>query len=61
MKIIFYPPVNRNKLNFVALLVFVSTTASFIAKISYSENVFKRDAILAPKQYYTVDIQGYSE
>ena len=32
MKIIFYPPVNTNKLTFVALLVFVCTTASFIAK-----------------------------
>ena len=48
MKIIFYLPMNTDKPNFVALLVFVCTTASFIAQISSSENVSKEDAILAP-------------
>ena len=48
MKIIFYLPVNTDKPNFVALLVFACTTASFIAQISFFENVSKRDAILAP-------------
>ena len=32
----------------VAFLVFVCITATFIAQISSSENVSKRDAILAP-------------
>ena len=45
-KIIFYLPVNTNKPKFVAFLVFVCTTTSFIAQMSSSENVFKRDAIL---------------
>ena len=48
MKIIFYVPVNNNKPEFVAFLVFVCMTASFIAQISSFENVSKRDAILAP-------------
>ena len=47
MKIIFYLPVNTNKQQFVAFLVFVCTTASFIAQISSSGNVLKRDATLA--------------
>ena len=47
-KIIFYLPVNNHKPKFdVAFLVFVCTTASFIAQISSSENVFKRDVTLA--------------
>ena len=48
MKIIFYLPVNNDKPKFVGFLVFVCTTASFIAQISSSENVSKRDAIFAP-------------
>ena len=60
MKVIFYLPVNTDKPKFVAFLVFVCTTASFIAQISSFENVSKRDAILAPvaKQWiakHTVD------
>ena len=47
MKIIFYLPVNTNKAKFVAFLVFVCATALFIAQTSSSENVLKRDAILA--------------
>ena len=50
MKIIFYLQVNTVKTKLVALinfLVFVCTTASFIAEISSSENASKRDAILA--------------
>ena len=61
MKIIFYLPVNTDKPKFVAFLVFVCTTASFIAQISSSENVSKRDAIFAPvaKQWITKDIPSY--
>ena len=61
MKIIFYLPVNNNKPNFVAFLVFVCMTASFIAQISSFENVSKRDAILAPvaKQWIAKDIPSY--
>ena len=61
MKIIFYPPVNTDKPKVVAFLVFVCTTASFIAQISSSENVMKRDAILAPvaKQWIAKDIPSY--
>ena len=47
MKIIFYLPVNTDKPNFVAILVFVCTTASFIAQILSFENVSKRDAVFA--------------
>ena len=46
-----YPPLPTSKhrqANFVAFLIFVCTTASFSAQISSSENVLKRDAILAP-------------
>ena len=58
MKIIFYLPVNTYKPKMVALLVFVYTTASFIAQISSSKNVLKRDAIFAPvaKQWIAKDI-----
>ena len=59
VKIIFYlSSVNTDKPKFVAFLVFVCTTASFIAQISSSENVSKRDAILAPvaKQWIAKDI-----
>ena len=61
MKIIFYLPVNTEKPKLVAFLVFVCTTASFIAQISSSENVSKRDAILAPvaKQSMAKDIPSY--
>ena len=38
---------HRDKLTLVAFLVFVCTTASFIPQISSSENLSKRDAILA--------------
>ena len=41
MKIIFYLPVNTNKPKFVAFLVCVCTTASFVAQMLYSENVSK--------------------
>ena len=41
-------PVDTDEAKLVAFLVFVCTTASFIAQISSSENVSKRDAILAP-------------
>ena len=39
MTIIFYLPVNTDKPKFVAVLVFVGTTTSVIAKISSFENV----------------------
>ena len=57
----FPPPVNTNKPKFVAFLVFVCTTTSFIAQISSSENVSERDAILAPiaKQWISNDIPSY--
>ena len=63
MKTIFYLPVTTNKPKFVAFLVFVCSTASFIAQISSSENVLKRDAILAPvaKQWIAKDILNYRE
>ena len=47
MKIIVYLAGNIDKPKFVAVSIFVGTTASFVAKISPSENVSKRDAILA--------------
>ena len=61
MKIIFYLPVNTDKPKVVAFLVFVWMTASFIAQISSSENVSKRDAILAlvAKQWIAKDIPRY--
>ena len=61
MKIIFYLPVNTNKPKIVTFLVFVCTTASFIAQISSSENALKWDAILAlvAKQWIAKDIPSY--
>ena len=61
MKIIFYLAVNTDKPKVVAFLVFDCTTASFIAQISSSENVLKRDAILVPvaKQWIAKDIPSY--
>ena len=49
---------NTDKPKFFAFLVFVYTTASFIAQISSSENVSKQDAILAAvaKQWIAEDI-----
>ena len=63
MKIIFFLPVNTGKPKFVAFLVFVCTTALFIAQISYSENFSKRDAILASvaKQWIAKDIPSYGK
>ena len=40
----FYRPVNASKPNFVSLLVFVGTAASFAAKISSFETVAKRES-----------------
>ena len=48
MEIIFHLAVNTDKPKVVTFLIFVCTTPSFIAQISSSENVLKRDAILAP-------------
>ena len=48
MKIIFYLPVNTDKPKFVTFLAFACTISSFIAQILSTENVLKRDAILAP-------------
>ena len=61
METIFYLPMNSEKPKFVALLVFICTTASFIAQISSSENVSKQDAILAPvaKRWIAEDIPSY--
>ena len=51
---------NTDKLKFVAFLVFVCTTASFIAQISSTENISKSDAILVPVAK-KVNSKGYSE
>ena len=53
--------VNTDRPEFVTLLVFVCTTASFIAQISSSENFSKWDAILASvaKQWMAKDIPSY--
>ena len=61
MKIIFFLSVNTDKPKFVTFLVFACTTASFIAQILSTENVLKRDAILAPvaKQWIAKDIPSY--
>ena len=60
MKIIFYLPVNIYKPKFVAFVVFLCTTASFIAQISSTEIVLKRDAILAPvAKQWLANMQGY--
>ena len=58
MTIISYLPVNTDKPKFIAFLVFVCTTASFIAQISPFENVSKQDTILAPveKRWIAKDI-----
>ena len=60
-KIIFYLPVNTDKLKCVAFLVFVCMTASFIVQISSSENLSKQDTILASvaKQWIAKDILSY--
>ena len=52
---------NTDKPKFVAFVVFVCSTASFIAQISSTENISKRDAILAPvaKQWIAKDIPSY--
>ena len=52
---------NTEKPKFVAFLVFVCTTASFIAQISSSKNVLKRHAILprVAKQWIAKDIRSY--
>ena len=55
MKYISYLPVNTDQPKKVAFLVFVCTTASLIAQISY-ENASRRDAILAS---VAKDIPGY--
>ena len=47
-KFFFYRPVNTNKPNFVSLLVFVGTAASFTAKISSFKTVAKQEATLNP-------------
>ena len=61
MEIIFHLPANTDKPKVVSFLVFVCTTPSFIVQISSSENVLKRDAILAPvaKQWIAKDILSY--
>ena len=61
MTIIFFLPVNTNKPKFVAFLVFVGTTASFIAQMWSFEDVLKQGAILAPvaKQWIAEDILSY--
>ena len=48
MNIIFYLTSDHREAKFLAFLVFVCTTASFIVQISSSGNVSKRHAILAP-------------
>ena len=62
MKTILYLPVNTDKPKFVGFLVFVCTTAFwFTVQISSSENVSKRDTILAPiaEQWIAKDILSY--
>ena len=58
MKIIFYLLENISKPKFITFFVFVCTSDSFIAQISRSENVLKRDAILVvvAKQLMAKDI-----
>ena len=58
MKIIFYLPVNTDKPKVVAFLVFICTTASFIAQNSSFENASEQYAILASvaKQWIAKDI-----
>ena len=56
MKIIYYLPLNTD-----AMLVAFSGISSFIAQIPSSQNVLKRDAILAlvAKQWIAKDIPSY--
>ena len=61
MEIIFHVPVNTDKPKAVALVVFVRTTASFIAQISSSENVSARARRHLGSGLKTVNSQGYSE
>ena len=49
MTIICYLPVSSDKPKFIAFFVFVCTTASFIAQISFFENASTRDTILKEK------------
>ena len=56
----FYLPVNTDKPKFVAFMVIACTTVSFMTQISSSENVSKRDGIMAPVAKY-VNSQGYSK
>lgn len=54
-KIISYPSVNTDKLNFVAFLLSIGTTALFAAKESSSETFTRRDAIDSrPKTLFLV-------
>ena len=57
IKIIFHLPVGTDK--FVAFLLFVCTTTSFIAQISSSENLETRGHLGSGRK--TVNSQGYSE
>ena len=61
MKIILYVPVNTDKPKAVAFVVFVRTTASFIAQISSSENVSALARRHLGSGRKTVNSQGYSE
>ena len=61
MTIIFYLPANSDKtLKLIVFLVFVCTTASFIAQISSFENVLKQTSSWLSGSK-TVNSQGYSE
>ena len=57
----FLPTSKHRQAEVVAFLVFVCTTASFIAQISPSENVSKRDVVSASvsKQWIAKDIPSY--
>ena len=57
MKMIFYPPVNTDKPKFVAFLVFLCTTASFIAQ--YRKCLETRRHLGSGRK--TINGQGYSE
>ena len=61
MNIIFYLTSDHREAKFLAFLVFVCTTASFIAQISSTVNISKPDAILVPvgKQWIAKDIPSY--
>ena len=60
MKIIFYQPVNTHKPKFVAFLVFVCTTASFIAQISSSQKM-SRNGTPSGSSRKKVNSQEYAE